>query len=193
MFNIPENVYPPSEDSFLLLESIVLKPGDTLLEIGVGSGFIAIQLSKKAEKIVATDISPEALKTAIENAENNNVHNIEFRLGDLFTPIIKGEKFNLIVFNPPYLPTDEVDKINERIELAWNGGVNGRNIIDKFISTVKNFLADRGRVYLVQSSLAGIKETVNKLNKQRFKTKIIARKKYFFEELAVIEAEKQGE
>ncbi len=142
-------------------------------------------------KVVATDISPEALKTAIENAKLNNIHHIDFRLGDLFDPIMEDEKFTVIIFNPPYLPTSECDKIHDRLETAWDGGFNGRKVIDKFIYSVKNFLTNTGRVYLIQSTLAGIEETLNKFNRQGFKTRILARRKYFFEELVVIEAEKQ--
>ncbi|WEU39654.1 MAG: class I SAM-dependent methyltransferase [Candidatus Odinarchaeum yellowstonii] len=193
IFHITENVYPPSEDSILLLENIILNPDDIALEIGTGSGFIAIQIAKKVKKILATDISSDALKNAVENAKLNKIHNIEFRLGDLFTPIMNGEKFTVIIFNPPYLPTSECDKINNQLEVAWNGGINGRSVIDKFLFSVKNFLEDAGRIYLIQSSLSGIEETISKLRQENFKTKILARRKYFFEELAVIEAKKQGE
>jgi len=156
----------------------------------VGSGFISIQLAKIVRKIVATDVSPEALKTAVENSKINGVYNIDFRLGDLFTPIKKGEKFTVIIFNPPYLPTSEDDRIKEQLEIAWDGGWNGRVLVDRFIFSVKNFLDEFGRLYLIQSDLTGIKDTLNNLQSQGFKNKIIARKKYFFEELIVIEGEK---
>ncbi|MEM2906602.1 MAG: class I SAM-dependent methyltransferase [Candidatus Odinarchaeota archaeon] len=193
IFNIPDNVYPPSEDTFLLLENINVKPADSVLEIGVGSGFISIQLAKIARKIVATDISPEALKTAVENSIINSVYNIDFRLGDLFTPIKKDEKFTVIIFNPPYLPTSEEDRVKDRLENTWDGGWNGRVLIDRFIFSVKNFLDESGRLYLIQSDLTGIEDTLDKLQSQGFKNRIIARKKYFFEELIVIEGEKLGE
>lgn len=66
-------------------------------------------------------------------------------------------------------------------------------LIDRFIFSVKNFLDESGRLYLIQSDLTGIEDTLDKLQSQGFKNRIIARKKYFFEELIVIEGEKLGE
>ncbi|MHA1753978.1 MAG: HemK2/MTQ2 family protein methyltransferase [Candidatus Odinarchaeia archaeon] len=191
-FYIPEDVYPPSEDSFLLFENIRYSKTDEVLEIGTGSGFIIIQIASQVKKAVATDINPKAIEAVVFNSKINNVENlIDFRHGYLFNPIDKGEKFTLIIFNPPYLPTNNTDKVSGLINSSWDGGVNGRNIIDKFIDGCDKFLKDNGRVLLLQSSLSGINETIEKFNNNGFTSKVINRRRFFFEELVVIESVKR--
>jgi len=137
--------------------------------------------------VVATDINDHALKCALKNTIANKIYNIEFRQGNLFEAVI-GRKFDLILFNTPYLPTNEDEKIDQEINAAWDGGVDGREIIDQFINELKDYLNENGRVQLVQSSLSDNDKTIARLEEMGFNTEITATEKCFFEEIVVITA-----
>ncbi len=178
-------VYEPAEDTFLLAENLNIKRTDDILEIGTGTGLIAIYAAQKSRNVVATDINDHALKCALKNTIANKTYNIELRKGSLFEAV-RGRKFDLILFNTPYLPTDEDERIDEELNDAWDGGKDGRNTIDQFIGELKDYLKENGRVQLVQSSLSDNEKTVFRLEELGFKTQITATKKCFFEEIAVI-------
>ena len=102
-FQTCNNVYEPAEDTFLLGDNLMVRKSDSVLEIGTGTGIIAILASKKAQIVTAIDINKYAVECARINAEIN-IANVDIRLGNLFEPVID-EKFDLILFNTPYLPT----------------------------------------------------------------------------------------
>jgi len=180
-------VYQPAEDTFLLADSIKVNRICDVLEIGTGTGLIAITAAKRANKVIATDINPNALECAVKNIITNKTYNVELRKGDLFEPV-KDEKFDLILFNTPYLPSSDDEKIDDELEAAWNGGKNGRKTIDRFITVAKDYLKPEGKVQLVQSSLADNQETLDKLRGLGFEADITSREKCFFEEIVVITA-----
>lgn len=99
----------PQPDTEVLVEQALLhaKSG-SLLDLGTGTGAIALAIKKELPElsVVATDLVPEAIKLAIENAELNGLE-IEFREGRWFEPILDGEKFNIIVSNPPYIDGED--------------------------------------------------------------------------------------
>jgi release factor glutamine methyltransferase len=183
-YNHP-NVYEPAEDTFILLENLRVERSDRVLEIGTGTGIIAIKASMNSRMVVATDINPYAIECATENIIANKSFNIEIRKGNLFEPV-KGEKFDLILFNTPYLPTDDKEKINDELNAAWDGGVDGRMLIDRFIEGLPHYFNQGGIVQMVQSSLSDVNMTLKKLENLGFKVSVTARKKVFFEEIAVI-------
>ena len=179
-------VYEPAEDSILLLKNLVDVRDKEVLEIGVGTGLISIACAKRgAKRVVGVDINPYAVKLAKENAKLNNV-NITFFESDLFENV-EGE-FDVILFNPPYLPTSEDDKINGYLNYAFDGGENGREILDRFIYNLPNYLKKGGVAQILQSSLTGEEITINKLKSLGFKVEKVASLKVPFEELMVINA-----
>lgn len=189
---IPKEVYKPSDDTFLLLKNLKVNRGDVVLEIGCGCGIITLKAAKKAKKVVATDLNPFAVKITRENVKLNRLTcKVEVRQGDLFNPIRKNEKFNLIVFNPPYLPTSKKDKVEGWIGKAWDGGSTGRKIIDRFLAEAKTFLKKDGRILMVQSTLSNVKKTIKKLCKEGFSVKVLEKKDFDFETLICFEAFKQ--
>lgn len=186
-FKIHPEVYTPAEDSFLLADNLDMQKDEKVLEIGTGCGLLAILAAQEGAEVLATDINPKAIKCAEENTKAHEVQGkTEFKLGDLFEPA-KGEKFDLIVFNPPYLPVPASEKQNSELGKAWDGGPDGRKIIDRFLDKVENYLKPEGRFIFVQSSLSNAPKTLNKLEKKNFEvqTKI---KKFSFEELYLIKA-----
>lgn len=179
-----QEVYEPCDDTYLLARNLEVRESDEVLEIGTGSGILAIIAARKAKRVVACDINKKAIECAKHNAKLNNV-NIEVIESDLFSNI-KG-KFDLIIFNPPYLPSSPLDREDE-LAKAWDGGETGREVINKFIKEAKKFLKPKGRVQIVASSRCGIKEVIQKFHEEGFETEIIARERHFFEELVVIKA-----
>jgi release factor glutamine methyltransferase len=185
-FQTCEKVYEPAEDTFLLAENLKVKKTDKVLEIGTGTGIIAIITSKITENVIAVDINKYAVECALKNSKLNQ-SDIDIRLGDLFDSI-EGEKFDLILFNTPYLPTDEDERIDDELESAWDGGPDGRLVIDRFIEELSVHLNPKGCVQLVQSSLANVEETMGRLMEKGFEVSITASERFFFEEVVVLTA-----
>ncbi|MCE7697449.1 MAG: class I SAM-dependent methyltransferase [Methanobacterium paludis] len=184
-FQTHPEVYEPAEDTFLFADNLNIKEKDYVLEIGPGTGIISIIASKTAIKVVAVDINPHAIECTRKNAEHNKVFNIDVREGDLFDPV-KGEKFDVILFNTPYLPTGEDEKVDDQLEAAWDGGEEGRETIDRFLDGLYDHLKPHGKVQLVQSSLSDIPKTLKRLEEMGFETALTASEHYFFEEVVVI-------
>ncbi|WP_456393989.1 HemK2/MTQ2 family protein methyltransferase [Thermococcus sp.] len=177
-------VYEPAEDTFLLAENLDVREGDFALDMGTGTGIIALLMAKKAESVIGADINPTAVELARENAGLNGVENVEFRLSDLFEGIDEDEKFDLITFNAPYLP----GKPEEPIDMALVGGERGREVLDKFIGEAGHYLRPGGRIQIVQSSITGVEETLEKLENAGFKAEVTAKKHLFFEDIVLIGA-----
>ncbi len=180
-------VYEPAEDTFLLANNLEVERMSRALEIGTGTGLIAILASRKARMVIATDINPHALDCTLKNIIVNKAYNVELRKGNLFEPV-KDEIFDLILFNTPYPPTSEDETVDGELDAAWNGGPSGREVIARFLCEMKDHLNPGGKVQMVQSTLSGNEETLEKLEELGFKASITAREKGFFEEMVVITA-----
>ncbi len=169
------SIYEPAEDSFLLSNAIKkyckISKIKNVLEIGCGSGFNLNTLKKlKVKKILGCDVNPSAIKHCKKLGFN-------CVKSDLFNNI--NEKFDLIIFNPPYLPEDKNEPKESR--LATTGGKYGSSIINKFLKNAKKHLNKNGKILLLTSSLT------KNINWQNFKKKKLLSKKLFFEELCVWE------
>lgn len=187
--NIDDNVYIPAEDSYLLADNLEIKQGQSVLEIGTGSGIIAMYASRLTDNITVTDINFDACELARKNFEDNGIENIEILFGNLFEPV-KNRKFDVILFNTPYLPTEEDEVLDDTINYAFDGGLNGRKVIDLFLNEVGNHLNDNGIVQIIQSSLSGNEETLEKLDQLGFVSEIAAKEHFFFEDITLINAYK---
>ena len=182
-------VYIPSDDSFLLAENLEIKEGQSVLEIGTGSGIVSMYASLLTDDVTATDINYNALELAEKNFHLNNINTIKLEFGDLFEPV-KDQKFDVILFNLPYLPTDSDDIIDDDLNYAFDGGLDGRNVIDRFINQVSNHLNDKGIVQMIQSSLSDNEKTLNMFDRNGFIAEIAESEKFFFEEIVLINAYK---
>ncbi|KAA0001513.1 MAG: methyltransferase [Thermoplasmata archaeon] len=140
---VNSGVYPPSEDSYLLIECIDIGK-EKVLEIGTGTGIIALHAAKSgADDVTAVDKNQKAVKNARENAEKNGI-NIDIKQSDLFSNV--DGMFDVIIFNPPYLPSDKMEE-------AWEGGEEGIEITKKFLEDAARHLNPGGRIYIVLSTL----------------------------------------
>ena len=172
-------VYEPAEDTFLLLESIQIKPGDKVLEIGTGCGLISLQCASLGANVVCTDINPYALALTKRNYIKNKSFikgGFEIRKSDLFSKIKDDEKFDVIIFNPPYLPTKKNELVGGSgwFDIATNGGIDGLSLTKKFIEGLKKYINDNGKAYFVFSSLSNRKKIDLYLSKYRLKAKIVS-------------------
>jgi release factor glutamine methyltransferase len=188
VFDVLESVYEPAEDSFLLAENLVIKEGDLVLDVGTGCGLLAVLAAKNAKKVIATDMNPHAVWCALQNANLNNVANkMDIRQGELFGPVKEGERFDVILFNAPYLPSEEWEE-QELFSRAWAGGETGRKVIDRFIREASEYLRENGRILLVQSTLSDVEQSLRMFVEHGLDAKVVAEKKVDFETIVVIEA-----
>jgi release factor glutamine methyltransferase len=188
-FDVCEDVYEPAEDSFLFAENLEIERGAEVLDVGTGCGILGIIAAEKGADVIAVDLSPYAIQSAKENASLNSVRNkITFLQAGLLTAFNEKARFDLILFNAPYLPSAE-DEAESWIGHSWAGGVNGRKVIDRFIFEAPSHLKANGRILMMQSTLANAEETIQKFAEQHLKAQIKAKRKLpFFETLTLIEA-----
>ncbi|MCD6476554.1 MAG: methyltransferase [Candidatus Aenigmarchaeota archaeon] len=176
-----EDVYSPLEDTILIAKHIPENlNGKKVLEIGVGCGILSIIAAIRGGDVTGVDISEDALKNTKLNAEKYNV-DIKLIESDLFSNI-KG-KFDLIIFNPPYVPSDKNDKyLSKGIRYAVSGGLYGTDIIERFLASFKKHLNKNGKVLLIISSHNNIKQ---KMEKQGWRK--IDSANFFFEKIYLME------
>jgi release factor glutamine methyltransferase len=181
---ITSGVYEPCEDSFLLADAALaeIKDTDCVLEVGCGSGIISAVINANTKaSIIGIDISPSAVKCTKENG-------IEVIRGDMLN-CLKG-KFNVIVFNPPYLPTTEFEKEEGWMNAALDGGHDGRQVIYRFLANAGNCLAKNGKILMLVSSVTGIEEIKSRMSSLDFSVKELIEERFMFEQLKVIVATK---
>ena len=189
IINTDDNVYVPAEDSYLLADNLDIKEGQSVLEIGTGSGIVAMYASRLTDSITVTDINFDACLLAEKNFNDNGIENIEILFGNMFEPV-KDRKFDVILFNTPYLPTEDDEVLDDTINYAFDGGLNGRKVIDVFLDEVGNHLNDSGIVQMIQSSLSGNEETLDRFDEMGFIAEIAASEHFFFEDITLINAYK---
>jgi release factor glutamine methyltransferase len=144
-----------AEAGWLFLSTINPQPA-TALDFGTGSGCIAIALAAKCPttRVVALDLSAEALAIAQQNATKNNVaERIEFRQGNGFVALKSGERFDLIVSNPPYIPSAEIETLQPEVRDhdprgALDGGADGLDFYRRLASEAAPFLKSGGKMML---------------------------------------------
>ena len=187
---IAPTVYEPAEDSFLLATYASSLSG-RILEIGCGCGIASLSAAQANLKnsVLGVDINPEAVECAQGNAEENKIRNAQFTQSDLFSNI-PAEKFDAILFNPPYLPTTREEKLVPPDEnAAYDGGESGLEAFRKFAAGAPAYLAQGGKVAVIATSLGGgIDATLSELESRIGKAEILAQESFFFEKIALIEA-----
>ncbi|MBI2141957.1 methyltransferase [Candidatus Woesearchaeota archaeon] len=170
------HAYEPREDSFLLLEAVKELASGKVLDMGTGSGLLAVEAAKlkSVKSVTATDISRAALKAAAANAKKEGVR-ISFVCSDLFVHVPEG-KFDTIVFNPPYLPQDK--GVSDK---AVYGGKKGYETIERFFKSSSRYLSESGRILLLFSSLTKKQKVDEIISGNCYDYEIFAEKPLFFE------------
>lgn len=171
-------IYLPSEDSFLLSEfvkkEIEKNKPIKVLDMGSGSGI-------QAEACISAGIAEKDLTLADINKKAISHLKLKFPrskiiLSDLFSKIPGYAKFDLILFNPPYLPDSKFDK-----QPDTSGGKKGSSVINEFLERAKLYLNKNGKILLITSNLT------KNINWQNYNRELLGKKRIFFEELYVWE------
>lgn len=167
-------IYSPSDDTYLMLNTLLKNLKDKklkILEVGTGSGFILKELKEKGFcNLTGLDINRKAVQICNKNG-------LDVFESDLFSNI--SEKFDVIYFNPPYLPND--DDEDDESRLSTTGGATGSEIINRFLTDAKDYLTVNGQIYLLTSSLT------REIKWNGWTKKKVSEGKLFFETLYVWE------
>ncbi len=186
----PGVLRPPSDTRLLatVMRDQGLAAGARVLDLFTGSGALAVQAGLAgAASVVATDLSRRALANARLNARLNRV-SVEVRNGDLFDPVA-GERFDLILANPPYLPGGDDELPRRGPSLAWEGGADGRAVVDRFCLQCEKHLRSGGSALMVHSSLTGEARTLALLEEAGLKAEVVARERGDLGPIAAARAE----
>lgn len=174
-------VYQPAEDSLLLAETAVeeVDGRDSVLEVGTGSGYVAATVADEAgASVVGSDLNPYACLQARDRG-------VPVVRADLVSPFRDGA-FDVVLFNPPYLPRDEDAARDDWMEVALSGGETGREVVEPFLDAVGRVLASDGFVLLLVSTLTGVEEVVEYAGGRGFSAAAVREESYSFETLSVL-------
>ncbi len=205
-----ENIYRPAEDTYLivdyfknhiehdLLDGIPVKKIRKILDMGTGTGYIALffQILKNNipdfnPTIYASDILEEAISLSKHNESLNKLNNeIEFIHSDLFANFPNNLKhsFDIIIFNPPYLPSFNSFQPKEKkknIDNSWNGGTHGFELFTRFLDETIPFIKAEldSRIYYICSSRTDLDKLYKIIKDKGFNNKILEKQHIFFEDI----------
>jgi release factor glutamine methyltransferase len=161
-FYIEEGVLIPRPDTEVIVEYILAyidknHPNENIkvLDIGIGSGAIGLSVAyyRKNTYVYGVDISPAALKVAGINRDRFKLTNVKLLESDLFEKIDKDEKFHIIASNPPYIPTETIDRLQEEVKnyeprIALDGGREGMDFYRRIVPESKEYLNEKGLLIL---------------------------------------------
>lgn len=174
--SVHPGVYPPSEDSYFLIKCLRVGK-EKALDMGTGTGIIALNMAGQGAWVTAVDKSPVAVANTRENMEKNKL-DIQVIQSDLFRNV--PGRFDVITFNPPYLPT-RFPKDD-----SWDGGTEGIEISWRFLTDASDHLTENGRIYLLLSTLGDIQKLLNHF-KQYYHFQELDTLPFFFEKIRVYE------
>ncbi|XP_022927839.1 hemK methyltransferase family member 2-like [Cucurbita moschata] len=193
-------VYEPCDDSFALVDALLadrvnlLNHHPTLcLEVGCGSGYVitslALMLGKEASgtHYIATDINPHATRVTQETLEAHGVH-AELVSTDIAYGLEKrlASSVDVLIVNPPYVPTPEEEVGLEGIASAWAGGENGRSVIDRMLPVADALLSDKGWLYMVFLEANNPSQICLQMREKGYASRIVVQRSTEEESLHVI-------
>ncbi|MFT4867588.1 MAG: release factor glutamine methyltransferase [Candidatus Nanohaloarchaea archaeon] len=166
-------VYEPAEDSFLLKNYVseLDLEGKKTLDIGTGSGIIALEMAESGARVTAVDINPAAVEETRRRADEEGFE-IDVIESGLFENV--EESFDLITFNPPYLPGEE----GAGDEEIWRGGETGIELTEKFLDQVDDYLEEEGFALVIVSDRADHERLID-----RYGLEVVERRSLWFETL----------
>lgn len=187
-FHAPKNGYAPAEDSWLLAHAIEKYKKyfhqKKCLDMGCGSGIqTAALLLNDAATVTCADVNEDALRTTKEMVEKNfpeKKSTVNYVRSFLFENVSPTSKFDCIVFNPPYVPSETIKWVEV------DGGKKGREVIDAFLTQLPAHLNAGGVCFLLQTSLNSLFLTRKKCSAKGLSVRVVAKQKLAFEELLVV-------
>ncbi|HZE30183.1 MAG TPA: HemK2/MTQ2 family protein methyltransferase [Actinoallomurus sp.] len=171
----PPGVYRPQGDTRLLAEALrSARVGLRVLDVGTGTGVLALAAARGgAARVIAVDSCARAVFAARVNAWLRGLP-VRVVRSDLFEAVT-GEVFDVIVANPPYVCSDGLAQAGASTHV-WDGGFDGRGVLDRLCCAAPPLLAPGGMLLLVQSALCGVQATVERLRSQRLRVAVVARR-----------------
>ncbi|MFD9971492.1 HemK2/MTQ2 family protein methyltransferase [Streptomyces sp. NPDC059015] len=168
-------VYAPQDDTALLAGALrreMLPPRARVLDVGTGTGVLAVAAARRGARVTAVDISRPAVWTARLNALLARTP-VRVLRGDLTAPV-EGGTFDLVVANPPYVPSPGPP--GRGAARAWDAGHDGRLVLDRICGEVPRLLRPGGVLLLVHSALSGERATLARLRSAGLKTEVVERR-----------------
>eukprot|EP01029_Cantina_marsupialis_P029932 TRINITY_DN78590_c0_g1_i1.p1 TRINITY_DN78590_c0_g1~~TRINITY_DN78590_c0_g1_i1.p1 ORF type:complete len:215 (+),score=51.82 TRINITY_DN78590_c0_g1_i1:197-841(+) len=193
-----DKVYEPAEDSFLMMDTFLEMKNEIIaskpvisLEVGSGSGVLTTSLRQTLDIPLisfCTDVNEFAARTTLGTAKQNRITNVEAILTDLtgaFGKKLHG-KVDILIFNPPYVPTPPEEVGHNDIRAAWAGGVDGMEVTNRFLELVYDLLSQKGSCYLVVVQDNKPEEIMEKMCAKGLKAERAKRKRAFNEDLSIL-------
>jgi release factor glutamine methyltransferase len=179
-----EDVYRPAEDTFLLARAVhaTLRPGQSFLEVGCGAGLVSLVAARAGATATATDLNPHAVELLRHNARENRlkVHAIQTDLlGGVAGP------FDVVAFNPPYLPTTPAEYVPGPLNLAFDGGPDGNATVLRFAAQVAALRPLPATVLVVHSTLSDPAPLESAMAAAGYRCAVLLEEAHFFERLTV--------
>lgn len=174
-------VYAPQEDTALLAAALAdepVEPGAAVLDVGTGSGALALTAARRGARVTAVDVSRRAVYAARVNALRAGLP-LEVVRGNLFEPV-RGRSFDLVLANPPYVPAPGAHRPPRGPARAWDAGGDGRLVLDRICLEAPGLLRPGGVLLLVQSALSDPGATVDCLRSAGLKSAVTQRQRIAF-------------
>lgn len=175
IFYLMPGIYESNYDSFFFSKNIIYNENERVLDLGTGTGILAITCTDFSRNVVGTDILKKSIECARINAKLNGVEKkVIFKQGSFFEPV-KNQKFDLILTDSPQQPNPHKVKFSSIVSTAIDAGPDGRECIDKIILESQNHLCDGGRIQIYHGQFANIKKSMELAKEVGLKPKITAK------------------
>lgn len=161
MLRVP-GVYPPQQDTRVLMRALHregVRPGMDVLDLGTGSGALAVCAARAGARVTAVDIAWRAVLSARANALLAG-QRVTVRRGDLAT---HGRTYDLVVSNPPYVPSPDASPPSRGAARSWDAGWDGRAVVDRICASAARTLRPDGVLLMVHSAMCGTDATLDRL------------------------------
>uniref|UniRef100_A0A7C1E3M0 Methyltransferase domain-containing protein n=1 Tax=Fervidicoccus fontis TaxID=683846 RepID=A0A7C1E3M0_9CREN len=194
---VSDNVYQPSDDSFLITNYIFENPHEfsnkNVIDLGSGTGILSLAVLKTgANYVLAIDINPYAVQATKCTLQTNGFESFDVIRCDSISCLREISNFEIVLYNPPYLPIDtSEDECIDWVARAWCGGASGVEAIIKALEMLGNIGRPR-KVLLVVSTLSRYMDVINRLEDLGYRVEELSSRKFFFEEIKLIRGVMNG-
>jgi release factor glutamine methyltransferase len=179
-----DDVYRPSDDTLLLARAVhaEVQRGDRFLEVGCGAGLVSLVAAAAGAVVTCTDANPHAVALARHNARQNGLA-VDAVETDLLAGL--GGPFDVVAFNPPYLPTAADDYVPGPLNLAFDGGPDGNRVVLRFVGQVLALRPLPRALLVIHSSLSDPAPLKAALAAAGYANDVAAEEAHAFERLTV--------
>ncbi|MFF4794765.1 HemK2/MTQ2 family protein methyltransferase [Streptomyces sp. NPDC001276] len=170
-------VYAPQDDTALLAEALSdepWEPGARVLDVGTGSGALALVAARRGAEVTAVDVSWRAVWTARLNSWLSRLP-VRIHHGNLFSPV-RGRSFDVVLANPPYVPAPDSRRGPRGRRRAWDAGRDGRLVLDRICRDAPRLLRPGGVLLIVHSALSGPDHTLHRLRATGLEAAVVRRR-----------------